>query len=207
MESKEFFRAISKIIRQAYRDGKPETITAEIRNFLKRNKLDNKKEANKLRKLIEEVEITKAVDKIFDFKKVAISMIDTNFAKMQGQINAKVLREVRLGLSHGEGVRQLTTRLKHIEGIANHHADAISNTARISASRADVIDKAINAGAVEFEMIGPSAGARLWCAEHLGQIHTLSEWQQMNNGQGLPVVPYLGGYRCRHTLKPIFKNK
>lgn len=41
---------------------------------------------------------------------------------------------------------------------------------------------------------------RAFCRQHVGNIYTLKELQNMDNGQDLPVIPYLGGYNCRHRL-------
>jgi hypothetical protein len=43
---------------------------------------------------------------------------------------------------------------------------------------------------------------RKFCERRAGKIFTIEEaqtWQQ-EQGQGLPVIPYLGGYNCRHSM-------
>lgn len=42
--------------------------------------------------------------------------------------------------------------------------------------------------------------SRPFCKAHAGNIYTLAQLENMDNGQGLPVIPYLGGYNCRHRL-------
>jgi hypothetical protein len=45
--------------------------------------------------------------------------------------------------------------------------------------------------------------SRSFCRAHAGNIYTKEELSRMDNGQGLPVIPYLGGYNCRHFLVPV----
>lgn len=45
--------------------------------------------------------------------------------------------------------------------------------------------------------------SRPFCREHVNKVFTLEQLRRLNNGQGLPVVPYLGGYNCRHRLVAV----
>lgn len=44
--------------------------------------------------------------------------------------------------------------------------------------------------------------SRPFCRRHIGQVKSRSKWADLDNGQGLPVLSYCGGYRCRHHLIP-----
>lgn len=44
--------------------------------------------------------------------------------------------------------------------------------------------------------------SRPFCRRHIGQVKSRSKWAGLDNGQGLPVLSYCGGYRCRHHLIP-----
>lgn len=44
---------------------------------------------------------------------------------------------------------------------------------------------------------------RDFCEEHIGRVYTRQALDRLDNGQGLPVMPYCGGWRCRHRLSPI----
>lgn len=44
--------------------------------------------------------------------------------------------------------------------------------------------------------------SRPFCRTHIGQVKSREKWAELNNGQGLPVLSYCGGYRCRHHLIP-----
>lgn len=63
---------------------------------------------------------------------------------------------------------------------------------------------ATDSGIEFFEYVGPDDNiTRPFCEEHLGQVKTLSEWDELDNGQIGPVSIYAGGWRCRHTLEAV----
>lgn len=45
---------------------------------------------------------------------------------------------------------------------------------------------------------GPTGNSREFCEERVGKIYTMEEIAAMDNGQGLPVIRYCGGYNCLH---------
>lgn len=49
--------------------------------------------------------------------------------------------------------------------------------------------------------------SRPFCQERAGKIFTFAEAKTWDNGQGLPAIPYLGGYNCRHAIVPMTKEK
>ena len=42
--------------------------------------------------------------------------------------------------------------------------------------------------------------SREFCIERAGKVFSVAEAKNWDNGQDLPVIPYLGGYNCRHTM-------
>lgn len=74
-------------------------------------------------------------------------------------------------------------------------------------SRAVTAGKAKDLGFELFIYIGPNDDVtRDFCEGVLAKdppIYTSSEIDSMNNGQGLPVITYGGGYNCRHQWRPI----
>ena len=51
---------------------------------------------------------------------------------------------------------------------------------------------------------GPDdAKKRPFCRAVIGRVYTLEAIRRLDNGQGLPVETYRGGYNCRHRLSPI----
>lgn len=112
--------------------------------------------------------------------------------------------------------------LNYSFGIADREtifADLNSITSDLSNTSALAIDTAISgfeqqtsnmlatdSGIEYFELVHPIDNiTRPWCAEHVGQIHTLEEWDspENDNGQISPVSIYIGGYRCRGSLEAV----
>lgn len=56
-------------------------------------------------------------------------------------------------------------------------------------------------GITKFQYVGSLiATSRKFCKKHLGEIQTMEEWGNEDNGQQLPVPLYQGGYNCRHSF-------
>lgn len=47
---------------------------------------------------------------------------------------------------------------------------------------------------------------RPFCEARAGKVFRLDTVKKWDNGQGLPVIPYLGGYNCRHRLVAVRKS-
>jgi len=60
---------------------------------------------------------------------------------------------------------------------------------------------ALDNGLDQFIYSGPFGGnIRPFCRDHVGQVKTITEWDEFDNGQLNPVSVYQGGYNCRHDL-------
>ena len=56
----------------------------------------------------------------------------------------------------------------------------------------------------KFEYFGANDGrTRSFCREHIGKVYTLNQIEKLDNGQGLSVLQYKGGYNCRHDWIPV----
>lgn len=49
--------------------------------------------------------------------------------------------------------------------------------------------------------------SRPFCIQRSGRIYTTKEAMTWDNKQGLPTIPYLGGYNCRHTMVFMSQEK
>jgi hypothetical protein len=88
--------------------------------------------------------------------------------------------------------------------IGEFQASTLANTAVAQFDNAYMIENAQQAGVTKFIYDGTIiATTRDFCRERVGKTFTLAELEAMDNGQGLPVIPSLGGYNCRHYLTPI----
>jgi hypothetical protein len=78
------------------------------------------------------------------------------------------------------------------------------NTTLMAYQRIVHQEKADKAGITKFLYIGPDDEVtRPFCQERVGGIFTQEEIDSWDNGQGLPANIYLGGYNCRHQLRPV----
>lgn len=97
---------------------------------------------------------------------------------------------------------ELESLLANKFGKAEAHARTIARTALAAFDRADTVRQAAMAGVKKFRYVGPGA-SRDFCQHHLRKTYTLEEIKKLNNGQGLPVLYYGGGWNCRHTWEPV----
>ncbi|GEM_PF-3986128 len=88
-------------------------------------------------------------------------------------------------------------------GIARHHAKAEADAARSAIDNIGRHDAARVAGITTFRYSGPTVNVRTFCGERVGLVFHADEIAKMDNGQGLPVVHYCGGYNCRHRWTPF----
>lgn len=78
------------------------------------------------------------------------------------------------------------------------------NTGLAGFSRSVNLYKAQDLGLDRFLYVGPDDSVtRPFCQERVGNIYTMDQISEWDNGQGLPASIYLGGYNCRHRLAPV----
>lgn len=136
----------------------------------------------------------------------ALSSIESDFGKLDGHIRESIRRTVTAGLIEKQSLRDLTDSLVHELNKNKNWADAVAHTSKIGLSRTKTILQADVAGIKEFKYSGPGA-QRDFCKDHLGKIYTIDEIKNMDNGQGLPVLNFCGGYRCVHRWQPVVQSK
>lgn len=106
-----------------------------------------------------------------------------------------------LGFIESGDIDDAVLLVKKSARTARFRAETIVNTVRLSRSRSATIKDAKPAD--KFRYTGPSFKTRQFCRERIGQIFTLAEIEAMNNGQGLPVKEFCGGYNCKHRWVKI----
>jgi hypothetical protein len=120
------------------------------------------------------------------------------FATMAGRIEQSVVDLVVRAVRADIPRREIEDQLIHQLNKSRRNAATIANTGLAAFDRIDAFRQAREAGVTRFKFVGPPA-ERPFCRDHLGKTYTRAEIEQMNNGQGLPVATYAGGYNCRHT--------
>lgn len=116
-------------------------------------------------------------------------------------INAGVTSTQRLDVLAGRVAESLRTTVSK--------AQAVVETAVIGAGR-DVLAEAVRQAndddedGIVMRYVGPDdSKTRPFCKRILGQVYTLDAIEKLDNGQGIPVLQFGGGYRCRHSWVPI----
>lgn len=90
--------------------------------------------------------------------------------------------------------------------------DAELNTSLAAFDRSVTIGKAIDLGIDLFVYRGPEDKVTRPFCKHLlhdrkPAIYTIDEIKDMDNGTGLDVMTYGGGYNCRHQWSPISRDR
>lgn len=82
--------------------------------------------------------------------------------------------------------------------VKEQHYGTVQNTIRLGIARQGVIEQSLANGVRYFRYAGASHRARPFCRERIGKVYSIEEIRAMDNGQGLPVEFFCGGYNCRH---------
>jgi hypothetical protein len=78
------------------------------------------------------------------------------------------------------------------------------NTGVAGFNRTVTFKKAQDLGLDKFVYLGPlDKITRPFCRKVVGKVFTINEIKAMDNGQGLDVMTYGGGYNCRHQWRPV----
>lgn len=138
----------------------------------------------------------------------ARTVADQRLAKVRLKTSDDALRIINTVLERAPqnmDARRITRQALQRLGIARHHARTEVDAARAAIDNIGRLDSARVAGITTFRYNGPTANVRSFCAQHVGLVFHLDEIRRMDNGQGLPVEHYCGGYNCRHRWTP-FRN-
>lgn len=133
----------------------------------------------------------------FDTEKV-----ETQVSLYTGGLKSSIMRSVIVGEEPNYAELSKAFGTKTAANIATE-----LRTGLMGFSRTVTIKKSIELGFNLFEYLGPDDKVtREFCSKTLGRnppIYTLEEIKALDNGQGLDVFTYGGGYNCRHQWSPI----
>ena len=140
-------------------------------------------------KSLAELNITKQLD-LNKFNMIAdnaVEKINSGLIELQyGTITQKELVTELIGKATGTAYNQAKTQVH--TGLQGYY-------------RASNVNLAKDAGIDKYEYVGPlDDKTRVFCADHVGEVKTIEEWDSLDNGQITPVSIYGGGYNCRHQL-------
>lgn len=137
-----------------------------------------------------------------------IRAIETATAQEWGSYKDKTIQNltdtVRKGLVANDTTEQLQERIQQeATGKAERYAKTIADTQVSTYSRALKVEQARKGGVTHFEYVGVVRNVtRPFCRAHAGTIHTLSQIQELRNGNREPPLINAGGWRCVHSWEP-----
>lgn len=123
------------------------------------------------------------------------------FARMEEQLNEELKREVIRGIEEEVPLPELESRLVRRLDIGKNQAFTVGNTAFSGYDQASfwrqAEEVAEDGEQMLFEYVGPPP-QRSFCERHIGNVYTEEQIDRLENGQGLDVRLFGGGYNCRH---------
>jgi hypothetical protein len=193
-----FKKAALELVRQLFDEGRPGDIKKELKALMKKHGI-GKKQTESVNRLLRSAQKTLQDEFIErftkDFTANEIDKVAENFEK-------GVLSAVRRGI--GNANQTLAEKLvRRLGNTAERHLGTVVQTAQDGIAQAQKFSDVRHAGIEHFRYSGPSSNSRPFCVERVGKLYSRSEIEAMNNGQGLPVMYFGGGYNCRHRWTPV----
>lgn len=111
----------------------------------------------------------------------------------------EVSRGIRKDLPTAEVARAIQSRIDVTENVSK----TLARTANVGIANAKRIQDGRDAGLQFFQYGGSQSPEREFCKANVNRIFSLEEIRAMDNGQGLPVEFFCGGYNCRHFWIPV----
>ncbi len=191
-----FLDAVQAIIQRNVKNGTPERIDGELADLVRRSNVVQDYASGLISSADSFVTDNTTQPEADVFESIAKNG-QADFAKTVRGIMKDVSQDVVRLLGQDKSIREISDRLQLRYGRLRNVADTIAVTSRTALSRANRIQQSERAGVKRFKYAGPPA-EREFCVEHLNNSYTLEQIRQMDNGQGLEVLYYCGGFRCHH---------
>lgn len=136
-------------------------------------------------------------------------------SKLSDKLGRDILKNaqkaVRKGIANDETAEEIATKIKRSTRIEKRNARTLARTVEMGTVRGHRVRKELENGCRHFKYSqGPRSSMippRDFCRRHTGHIYSIDEIDGMNNGQGLPVLFYMGGYNCLHFWEPIYGER
>ena len=197
MNLKEYTIKVRQIVQRLLKEGRADELRQELRRLSDEigvNYSDLLKAAR--------AEIYSMRD-IFVGDHIFTDLLAKNYTGIKKAFDEKVFETVRRGVIRNDSFNKIESRLRDIGDTAKQHIYTVQNTIKLGLNRAGSLEAAIERGIKKFRYAGPTFRSRPFCIQHVGKIYTLAEITSMDNGQGLPVLYYCGGYNCRHHWEDV----
>ncbi len=128
----------------------------------------------------------------------SIQSLTNEVGKIKGSFDRQAFEIVRRGVARGENGKIIQERLARLGRVKEQHYGTVQNTIRLGIARQGAIERSLANGVRYFRYSGASMGSRPFCRERIGKVYSIEDIRAMDNGQGLPVEFFCGGYNCRH---------
>ena len=204
-ELREFLKKAAQIIRTDIKNGTPDLSRQKIKMLRRKMGLDEK--AEKLAEQIAKNEIKKLGEKYIAEKYSAVVKESvTLISEAESAISSRVLKLAAQSLKNVEQ-DNLLRNLSRFEKTQQRYLQTVANTAQSAVRRSQLFIDAQTSDIKKFRYEGSEGGnIRDFCKSHVGKIYTLSEIKKLDNGQGLSVQFYCGGYNCRHRWVAVVEE-
>jgi hypothetical protein len=113
------------------------------------------------------------------------------------------LQGMTVGVAQKQAMTSLSQRLKQSQGrqLTQFRTQLASTGRAVTASAAQRYELDL------YLYTGPRDGiTRDFCRPLINKVVDEKQMNRLNNGQGLPVATYGGGYNCRHSWSPITES-
>ena len=117
-------------------------------------------------------------------------------------------RAINAGISTGGSLADLVEEVAARLQVAVVRAQAAVDAAVMASGRRALMLQADAAGLdYVFAYVGPlDAKNRPFCKAFVGRAVSKARMATLDNGQGLPVRDFCGGYNCRHSWAPLTRE-
>lgn len=138
-----------------------------------------------------------SLDRLGVWKDQAFIRFDKLIAGSENDVAALMVNAALTDLPDEVFATSMTQLMKRLRNFTQTEAD----TGLAGYYRNSNVLLATDNGLNDFFYSGHFGGdIRPFCAAHVGQVKTITQWDELNNGQLNPVSVYCGGYNCHHTL-------
>jgi hypothetical protein len=132
-----------------------------------------------------------------------VEQVELKIFESVGSVRPLLLQTIILG----EKI-DLNSIMKRISDVPLHQIETELRTSMMAFNRTITAIQAEENGIEKFLYIGPDDKiTRDFCSDVLNErnppVFTINEIEAMDNGQGLDVLQYGGGYNCRHEWRPV----
>jgi hypothetical protein len=203
----DFRKKLKEIIKKRYAEGRQYLINSDIQELAKDFQLNPNQASSESNDLEKEIlneflkqNVSKSAGDFPELEKSQNNLPNANaqYAIQKGKIVKRIIKTVSQQLKKDASMSEITSALNHKLNLGKSHAKTIARTAKIGQIRANFLIEAIGNGNYYYRYVGINDGKkRAFCLAHLNKIYHISEIVKMNNGQGLSVLIYMGGWNCR----------